>query len=70
MEYDELVNYYRRRLLERYRECLNRPEWEATLERLRYADEETRRKVMELLNDKKEGAYAADNDDDRHRHRR
>ena len=57
MEYEDLVRYYRQRLLARYQECIAKPEWEATIERLRHADEDTRRKVMELLNDKKEGAY-------------
>ena len=56
MEYDELVEFYRRRLLDRYRECVGRSEWDMMMERLRDADEETRRKVMELLNVKKEGA--------------
>lgn len=57
MEYDDLVEYYRQKLMARYRECISRPEWEATIERLRCADEDTRQKVTELLNDKKEGAY-------------
>lgn len=56
MEYDDLVEYYRQKLMARYRECISRPEWEATIERLRHANEDTRQKVTELLNDKKEGA--------------
>ena len=58
MEYEDLVEYYRQKLLARYRECIAKPEWEATMERLRHADEDTRRKVMELLTEKEkqEGA--------------
>ena len=56
MEYDELVEFYRRRLLDRYRECVGRSEWDTMIEQLRHTDEYTRRKIMELLNVKKEGA--------------
>ena len=58
MEYEDLVRYYRQKLLARYQECIAKPEWEATIERLRCADEDTRRKVMDLLaeKEKQEGA--------------
>ena len=58
MEYDDLVQYYRQKLLARYRECIAKPEWEATIERLRHANEDTRQKVMDLLTEKEkqEGA--------------
>ena len=56
MEFDELVDFYRRRLLDRYRECISRSEWDTMIEQLRHTDENTRRKILELLTVKKEGA--------------
>lgn len=49
MEYSELVAYYRERLLERYRESLERPELQQIREKLEEADSETLREVMQLL---------------------
>ena len=53
MEYSELVEYYRRRLQERYRQCTERPEKRKALELIRRADEETVGKVIDLLEQKK-----------------
>ena len=49
MEYDELVAYYRERLLERYRESLERPELQQIREKLEGADGETLREVLRVL---------------------
>lgn len=51
MEYDQLVNYYRERLLERYRASLDRPELLQIKEKLEGADAETLREVLLLLKD-------------------
>ena len=52
MEYDELVAYYRERLLERYRESLERPELQQIREKLQEADAETLREVLKMLEKK------------------
>ena len=49
MEYDQLVDYYRERLLERYHDIMQQPERQKTAELLQTADSETLRKVLELL---------------------
>lgn len=49
MEYDQLVDYYRNKLLERYETLLRQPERQKTAELLQTADSETLRKVLELL---------------------
>lgn len=49
MEYDQLVDYYREKLLERYRNIMREPERQKTAELLQTADSETLRKVLELL---------------------
>ena len=49
VEYSELVEYYRRRLQERYRQCTEQPERRKALELIHRADEETLRKVIDLL---------------------
>lgn len=49
VEYSELVEYYRRRLQERYRQCTERPEKRKALELIQRADEETLGKVIDLL---------------------
>ena len=56
MEYSELVEYYRRRLQERYRQCTERPEKRKALELINRADKETVEKVIDLLTEKQEGA--------------
>ena len=52
MEYSELVAYYRERLIERYRESLEKPELQQIRERLQQADAETLREVLKLLEKK------------------
>jgi hypothetical protein len=52
MEYDQLVDYYRERLLERYHASLERPELMRIGEKLREADSETLREVLILLDTK------------------
>lgn len=49
MEYSELVDYYRRKLLERYKDALVRPELQQINERLQTADAETLHEVLQLL---------------------
>lgn len=49
MEYDQLVNYYRERLLERYRASLDRPELLQIKEKIEGADAETLKKVLQML---------------------
>ena len=51
MEYDQLVDYYRERLLERYRSSLDRPELLQIKEKIEIADAETLREVLLLLKD-------------------
>ena len=52
MEYSELVAYYRKRLLDRYREKLEQPEMQRIKERLETADAETLHRVLEMLEGK------------------
>lgn len=52
MEHSELVEYYRRRLQERYRQCTEKPERRKALELIQRADEETLGKVIDLLTEK------------------
>lgn len=59
MEYSELVEYYRRRLQERYRQCNEQPERRKALELIQRADEETVGKVIDLLEEKQEGAVCS-----------
>lgn len=59
MEYSELVEYYRRRLQERYRQCTERPEKRKALELINRADKETVEKVIDLLTEKQEGAVCS-----------
>lgn len=47
MEYDELVNFYKQKLQERYRSC--DPERRRIVELIRHADEETISRVALLL---------------------
>ena len=49
MEYSELVDYYRERLLERYKAAMERPELQQIREKLQTADAETLREVLRLL---------------------
>lgn len=49
MEYSELVDYYKDRLLERYKTTLERPEMQQIREQLMTADAETLHEVMKLL---------------------
>jgi glutamyl-tRNA reductase len=49
MEYSELVEYYKGKLLERYKATLARPEMAQIREKLENADEETLREVLKLL---------------------
>lgn len=52
MEYEELVNYYREKLLEKYQARLSSPEMKEIKEKIEQADAETRRRVLDLLNQK------------------
>lgn len=57
LDYSELVEYYRQKLQERYRQCVEQPERRRTLELIQHADEATLREVINLLEKKKqEGA--------------
>ena len=49
MEYSELVDYYKDRLLERYKATLERPEMQQIREQLMTADAETLHEVMQVL---------------------
>ena len=49
MEYSELVDYYRKKLLERYKEALARPELQTISKKLQTADAETLHEVLQLL---------------------
>ena len=49
MEYNDLVNYYRGKLLDRYEAILRQPERQKTMELLQTADSETLHRVLELL---------------------
>lgn len=49
MENEDLVAYYKRKLLERYTQLMSQPEREKALELLRGADDETVRRVLEML---------------------
>lgn len=49
MDYSDLVRYYKDRMMERYRDALDRPELQEVRERLEAADSETLREVMALL---------------------
>ena len=49
MEYSELVDYYKDRLLERYKTTLERPEMRQIKEKLLEADAETLHEVMQVL---------------------
>lgn len=52
MEYEDLVNYYREKLLEKYQARLSSPEMKEIKEKIEQADAETRRQVLDLLNKK------------------
>ena len=52
MEYDQLVDYYRERLLERYHDIKERPELQQIREKLQEADAETLREVLKMLEKK------------------
>ena len=54
MEYGELVAYYRKKMLERYEAVKEAPEMQQIREKLRSADAETLREVLNLL-DKQKG---------------
>lgn len=49
LEYDELVNFYKKKLQERYRQCTEKPEKRKLMELIQRADEETLSKVVEML---------------------
>lgn len=49
MEYSELVEYYREKLLERYQKSMERPELQQIREKLQKADAETLKEVLKLL---------------------
>ena len=53
MEYSELVEYYKDRLLQRYKATLELPEMQQIKEKLLEADAETLREVLRLLNTQK-----------------
>ena len=52
MEYSELVEYYRKKLLEKYQKSLERPEMQQIREKLQEADAETLREVLKMLEKK------------------
>ena len=54
MEYGELVAYYREKLMERYKAAAETQEMQQIREKLRSADAETLKKVLDLL-DKQKG---------------
>lgn len=49
MEYSELVEYYKDRLLQRYKATLELPEMQQIKEKLLEADAETLREVLRVL---------------------
>lgn len=53
MEYEDLVEYYKGKLLERYKATLELPEMTQIKEKLLEADAETLREVLRLLNTQK-----------------
>lgn len=53
MEYGDLVEFYKKKLLERYYDVRDQKERERLLERLKGADPETLEKITALLNSKK-----------------
>ena len=52
MEYSDLVDYYRERLLERYKAALERPELQQIRAKLLTADLETLSEVLQMLEKK------------------
>ena len=52
MEYDELVNFYKKKLQERYRQCTENPDKRKLMELIQRADEETLSRVLDLLGNK------------------
>ena len=61
LEYDELVNFYKQKLQERYRQCTENPDRRKLMELIHRADEETLGKVIDLLEqkEKQEGALCS-----------
>lgn len=49
MEYDELVNFYKQKLQERYRQCTENPDKRKLMELIQRADGETISRVAALL---------------------
>ncbi len=49
MEYDELVNFYKQKLQERYRKCTENPDRRKLMELIQRADGETVSRVTALL---------------------
>lgn len=52
MEYDELVNFYKQKLQERYRKCVENPDKRQLMELIQRADKETISRILALLEDK------------------
>ena len=53
MESESLVDFYRRKILERYTACINRDTHQKIADLLRSADEETLAAIVRLLESKK-----------------
>ena len=52
LEYDELVNFYKQKLQERYRKCTENPDKRQLMELIQRADEEKISRIAALLEEK------------------